>query len=157
MLATSAPLLVVELIAASIWVGGMVCLAIVAKAARGVLEESSQVAFFRAVGRRYGMVGTASLLIAIAAGLALSWPPSSWSRTIDAAAVLAGVLVVATIAGMMQARAMTALRRKLIANPSDSSTAVALRRGRLLANGIRGLMALMTLAIVILAAFAITH
>ena len=157
MLATSAPLVAVELIAASIWVGGMVCIAIVAKAARGVLDESSQVAFFRAVGRRYGMVGTASLLIAIAAGLALSWPPSSWSRTIDAAAELAGVIVVATIAGMMQARAMTALRRKLIANAGDSSTAVALRRGRLLANGIRGLMALMTLAIVILAAFAVTH
>jgi len=157
MLATSTPLVAFELIAASIWVGGMVCLAIVAKAARGVLDESSQVAFFRAVGRRYGMVGTTSLLIAIAAGLALSWPPSSWSRAIDAAAVLAGVLVVATIAGMMQARAMTALRRKLIANPRDSSTAVALRRGRLLANGIRGLMALMTLAIVILAAFAVTH
>ena len=155
MLATSAPLVAVELIAASIWVGGMVCIAIVAKAARGVLDESSQVAFFRAVGRRYGMVGTASLLIAIAAGLA--WPPSSWSRTIDAAVVLAGVLVVATIAGMMQARAMTALRRKLIANAGDSSTAVALRRGRLLANGIRGLMALMTLAIVILAAFAVAH
>ena len=157
MLATSAPLVAVELLTASIWVGGMVCIAIVAKAARGVLDESSQVAFFRAVGRRYGMVGTASLLIAIAAGLALSWPPSSWSRTIDAAVVLAGVLVVATIAGMMQARAMTALRRKLIANAGDSSTAVALRRGRLLANGIRGLMALMTLAIVILAAFAVAH
>ena len=157
MLATSAPLVAVELIAASIWVGGMVCIAIVAKAVRGVLDESSQVAFFRAVGRRYGMVGTASLLIAIAAGLALSWPPSSWSRTIEAAVVLAGVLVVATIAGMMQARAMTALRRKLIANAGDSSTAVALRRGRLLANGIRGLMALMTLAIVILAAFAVAH
>ena len=157
MLATSAPLVAVELIATSIWVGGMVCLAIVAKAARGVLDESSQVTFFRAVGRRYGMVGTASLLIAIAAGLALSRPPSSWSRTIDAAAVLDGVLVVATIAGMMQARAMTALRRKLIANTRDSSTAVALRRGRLLANGIRGVMALMTLAIVILAAFAVTH
>ncbi len=140
MLATSAPLVAVELIAASIWVGSMVCVAIVAKTARGVLDESSQVAFFRAVGRRYGMVGTASLLIAIAAGLALSWPPSSWSRTTDAAAVLAGVLVVATIAGLMQARAMTALRRKLIANPRDSSTAKALRRGRLLANGIRGLM-----------------
>src|SRR5450759_5693219 len=60
MLATSAPLVAVELIAASIWIGGMVCIAIVAKAARGVLDESSQVAFFRAVGRRYGMVGTAS-------------------------------------------------------------------------------------------------
>jgi len=51
MLATSAPLVAVELIAASSWVGGMVCIAVVAKAARDVLDESSQVAFFRAVGR----------------------------------------------------------------------------------------------------------
>ena len=58
---------------------------------------------------------------------------------------------------MMQARAMTALRRKLIANPRDSSAVVGLHRGRLLANGIRGLMAPMTLEIVILAAFAVTH
>ena len=157
MLATSAPLVAVELIAASIWVGGMVCITIVAKAARDVLDESSQMAFFRVVGRRYARVGTASLLIAIAAGLALSWPPSSWSRTIDAAVVLAGVLLVVTMVGMMQARAMTALRRKLIANPGDSSAAEALRRGRLLANGLRGLMALMTLAIVILAAFSVTR
>jgi len=157
MLATSASLVAVELIAASIWVGGMVCLAIVANAARGVLDESSQMAFFRMVGRRYGMVGTASLFIAIAAGLALSWPPSSWSGTGDAVAVLAGVLVVATSAGMLQARSMTALRRKSIAHPEDGSTAAALRRGRLLANAIRGAMALMTLAAVVLAAFAVTH
>jgi uncharacterized membrane protein len=157
MLATSAPLVAVELIAASIWVGGMVCIAVVAKAARDVLDESSQVAFFRAVGRRYGIMGTASLLVAIGTGLALSWPPSSWSRTIDAALVLAGVLVVSTVAGMTQARAMTALRRKVITNPGDSATVCALRRGRLLANGIRGLMALLTLAVVLLAAFAVAH
>ncbi len=125
MLATSAPLVAIELIAASIWVGGMVCLAIIAKAARGVLDESSQVAFFRAVGRRYGIVGTASLLIAIAAGLALAWSPPSWSRIICAAVILAGILVVATVIGMVQARAMTALRRKVIANPKDNSASEA--------------------------------
>src|SRR5665213_1802215 len=108
MLATSAPLVAVELITASVWVGGMVCMAIVAKAARDVLDEPSQVAFFRSVGRRYGIVGSTSLLVAIAAGLALSWPPSSWSGAIDAAAVLAGVLVVATFAGIRQGRAWTA-------------------------------------------------
>jgi hypothetical protein len=58
---------------------------------------------------------------------------------------------------MTQARAMTALRRKVITNPGDSATVRALRRGRLLANGIRGLMALLTLAVVLLAAFAVAH
>jgi uncharacterized membrane protein len=157
MLATSAPLVAVELLATSIWVGGMVCIAIVAKSARDALDESSQVALFRSVGRRYGIVGTASLLIAIAAGLALAWPPPLWSRIICAAVILAGILVVATVIGMMQARAMTALRRKVIANPEDNSAADALQRGRLLANGIRGLMALLTLAIVLLAAIALVQ
>jgi uncharacterized membrane protein len=157
MLATSAPLVAVELLTASIWVGGMVCIAIVAKSARDALDESSQVALFRSVGRRYGIVGTASLLIAIAAGLGLAWPPPSWSRIICAAVILAGILVVATVIGMMQARAMTALRRKVIANPKDNSAADALRRCRLLANGIRGLMALVTLAIVLLAAIALAQ
>jgi ABC-type Fe3+ transport system permease subunit len=71
--------------------------------------------------------------------------------------ILAGILVVATVIGMVQARAMTGLRRKVIANPKDNSASDALRRGRLLANGIRGLMALLTLAIVLLAAIALAQ
>ena len=85
MLTTSAPVVAVELIAASVWVGGMVCMTIVAKAARDALDDASQVAFFRSVGRRYGIVGSTSLLVAIGAGIALSWPPSSWSGAIDGA------------------------------------------------------------------------
>ena len=67
MLATNTPLVAVELVAASIWVGSLVCLAVVTAAARRVLDAPSQVTLFRAVGRRYGLVGTASLLVAIGA------------------------------------------------------------------------------------------
>jgi hypothetical protein len=56
------------------------------------------------------------LLVAIAASIALEWPPPSWSRTICAAVVLAGILVMATVIALIQARAMTALRRQVIAN-----------------------------------------
>lgn len=157
MLAMNAPLVAVELIAASIWVGGMACIAVVAKVAREVLDEASQVAFFRSVGRRYSVLGTTALLVTIAVGLALSWPSLSSSRTIDAALSLAGVLLVATIFGMRQARAMTTLRRIMIANPADSSVANSLLRGRRWANAIRGLMALITLAIIILAAWIMTR
>lgn len=155
--ATSALLVVIELIAASIWVGGMVCIAVVAKVARDVLDGPSQMVFFRSMGRRYSVVGTMSLFVAIAAGLALSWSSLSSSRTIDATVALAGVLVVATILGMRQARAMTSLRRILIANQSDGSMANSLRCGRRLANALRGLMALITLAIVILGAWIVTR
>jgi hypothetical protein len=151
------PLVAVELIAACIWVGSLVCLALVANVARKVLDGPSQVTFFRAIGRRYGIVGSASLLVAIGAGVALAWPPSSWSGTIDAAVALSGVLVLATAAGMAQARTMTTLRRQAMSAPDDLDVARAVRRGRLVAGGLRSLMALVTLAVVVLAAQAISH
>lgn len=149
----------VELIAACIWVGSLVCLALVANVARKVLDGPSQVTFFRAIGRRYGIVYSASLLVAIGAGVALAWPPSSWSGTIDAAVALSGVLVLATAAGMAQARTMTTLRRQAMSAPDDLDLDVAraVRRGRLVAGGLRSLMALVTLAVVVLAAQAISH
>ncbi|HVC71133.1 MAG TPA: hypothetical protein VNC61_12835 [Acidimicrobiales bacterium] len=147
----------VELIAACIWVGSLVCLALVATVARQVLDGPLQVAFFRALGRRYGIVGPASLLVAMGAGLALAWPPSSWSGTIDAAVALVGVLVLLTAAGMAQARTMTILRRQAMSAPGDHDAVSAVRRGRPVASALRSLMALVTLAVVVLAAQVISH
>ena len=124
--------------------------------ARRVLDGPSQVTLFRAIGRRYGIVGTAALLVAIGCGLALAWPPSTSSNTIDAAVALAGVLVLLTVAGMAQARAMTVLRRRAVTAPDDRAAADAVRRGRVLAGALRTTMALVTLAVLVLAAQAIT-
>jgi uncharacterized membrane protein len=157
MLATSTPLVAVELLAACIWVGSLVCLAVVTSAARKVLDGPSQVAFFRAIGRRYGIVGTAALLVAIGCGLTLAWPPSTWSNIIDASVALSGALVLLTAAGMAQARAMTVLRRRAVTAPDDRAAAEAVRRGRVLAGALRGTMALVTLAVLVLAAQAISH
>jgi hypothetical protein len=157
LLATNTPLVVVELIASCIWVGSLVCLALVANAARTVLDAPGRVALFRVIGRRYGIVGTTSLLVAIGTGLALAWPPSAWSSTIDTAVALAGVLVLATAAGMAQARVMTNVRRRAIGSPEDDDAHRGVRRGRLLAGALRGLMGALTLAIVVLAAQAISR
>jgi hypothetical protein len=157
MLRTNTPLVAVELMAASIWVGSLVCLAIVASSARRVLEARAQVIFFRAVGRRYGIVGTTALLVAIGCGLVLSWPPSSWSAVTEAAVALSGALVVMSVAAMGQARAMTVLRSRATAAPNDAVLTSALRRGRRLASSLRGVMALLTLSTLVLAAQAIAH
>ncbi|MGH9083192.1 MAG: hypothetical protein ACRDWN_07600 [Acidimicrobiales bacterium] len=157
MMATSAPLVAVEILAACIWVGSIVCLIVVTGAARQVLDGRTQVAFFRAVGRRYAVVGTLSLVVAIGAGLALSWPPSSWSSTADAATALAGVLVLATAASMVQARTMTRLGRRAVGTPEDDGARRAVRRGRKVATALRSLMGAVTFAIVLLAAAAIAH
>jgi len=157
MLATSTPLVALELLAASVWVGSLVCLALVTNSARKVLDGPSQVAFFRSIGRHYGVVGTVALLVAIGCGLALAWPPSTWSATTEAAVALSGVLVLATTAGMVQARAMTALRRRVMGAPRDVAAADALRRGRTLAGALRGTMAALTLCVLVLAAQVISH
>jgi uncharacterized membrane protein len=154
---TSAPLVVLEILSASVWIGSLVCLAVVSQAARQVLQGPAQAAFFRAVGRRYAIVGTGSLLVAIGTGLAMAWPPATWSGTIDAAVALAGLLVLATAAGMAQARAMGTLRRRAIASPADGAAVASLHRGRRLATSLRLLMAADTLAIVVLAAVAVSH
>lgn len=146
----------IEIFSACTWVGGMVCLAVVSNAARHVLEPRSQIAFFRTIGRRYGIVGTVSLLIAIGAGLWLVWPPGAWSGVVIAAVALAGVLVAASVAGMAQARAMTRLRRRAVESPGDERAAQAVRRGRVVATSLRGTMALCTAAIVVLAAEIVT-
>ncbi len=154
---TSAPVVVLEILAASVWIGSLACLAVVSQAARTVLEGPAQVAFFRAVGRRYAIVGTGSLLVAIGDGLAMAWPPPTWSATIDTAVALAGLLVLATAAGMAQARAMGSLRRRAMGSPADPSARAAARRGRRVATALRLLMAADTLAIVVLAALAMSR
>jgi hypothetical protein len=64
---------------------------------------------------------------------------------------------VTTAAGMKQVRSMSNLRGSMISGSPNASTTDALGRGRRIANGLRGAMALMTPAIVVLASFAIAH
>jgi len=145
-------LIAVGILGASIWVGSLVCLAIVAAAAREALDGQSRVALFRRVGRLYGVVGTGSLLAAIGVGLTLAWPPSQMDGTVVAVFVLAALLVLATIAGMAQARRMTVHRQRRLAAPGDQAAADRVRRGAGVAGALRGSLALITIAIVLIGA-----
>ncbi len=144
-------LVAVELLAAGIWVGSLVCLALVSSVARRVLDASSRIAFFRGIGSVYGIVGTAALLVAIAAGGALAGRPAQWNSTVTAAIALSFVLVALTVVGMMQARAMRVRRQHAVDVPSNV-TADAVRRGAALAGALRGAMSLLTLVILVLGA-----
>jgi hypothetical protein len=145
-------LIAAVMLGASIWVGSLVCLAVVSAASRAVLDGSSRVALFRGIGRLYGVVGPCSLLIAVGAGLALAWPLSERSGTVAVVFGLASVLVVCTGAGMLQARRMTIRRRALMEAPRDPDAARAVRRGAVLAGALRASLALMTGAIIALGA-----
>ncbi|MGH7498639.1 MAG: hypothetical protein ACREL3_07300, partial [Gemmatimonadales bacterium] len=62
------PLIAVNALASAIWVGGLVAIFVAARAASRTLDPAQRVAFFRSLGRTYGVVGTTALLVAIVSG-----------------------------------------------------------------------------------------
>jgi uncharacterized membrane protein len=150
-LATSVPLLVVEALAAAIWIGGLVAIFIVARTASATLAPEQKIAFFRSLGRTYGIVGSVALLLAIAAGAVLL-DHHPWDAALIATAIVAAVLILALAAGMAQARSMTRLRRRAIGTPKLADQ---VRRGATLAAALRAAIGLLTLTLVILGAILI--
>jgi uncharacterized membrane protein len=147
----SAPLIAVHALAASIWVGGLVAIFIVARAASSTLQPAQRVEFFRALGRSYGIVGTLALLVALATG-AILLDDHPWDGLMVAAAVVAGALLLATAAGIAQARAMTRLRRLTVAQSGGEPLDSRVRRGAIVAAILRACIGVLTLALVVLGA-----
>jgi hypothetical protein len=144
LVAAGPALVAVHLLAACIWVGGFVAIAIVAQIVRRTLDTPARIAFFRSLGRAYGIVGGASLLVALGTGAALL--SGSFSTAGGIAALVAGAALLAvTAAGVRQARAMTRLRTRAL---SDPAVAVTLRRATLAATVLRTAIGLLTLALV---------
>ena len=116
-LASATALVAVHLLAAAIWIGGFVAIGVVGRVARRTLDPPARIAFFRGLGRSYGVLGGASLAVALGTGAALL--PGSISAPANVAAVcLAVALVAATAAGVRQARAMTRLRTRALTDPA---------------------------------------
>jgi uncharacterized membrane protein len=147
-LAASVPLVAVELLAASIWVGGLIAIFVVARAASATLAPPERIAFFRALGRTYAILGTLALLVALAAG-AILLDGHPWDGLLIAATIVAAALLLALATGMAQARTMTRLRRRALDAPELNDR---VRRGATLAAALRATIAILTLTLVILAA-----
>ncbi|MER7544584.1 hypothetical protein [Actinomadura sp.] len=139
----------VLLIAASVWVGGFVAIAVVARVTVRTLDPSARVAFFRALGRSYLIVGTTALALALGSGAALA-AGRPWDGTLTATAVLAAALVAALAFGVLQARRMTRLRRDALARPGDAPLAARVRRGARSAGLLRASIGLLSLAVLVL-------
>jgi len=148
-------LIAVEMLAGSIWVGSLVCLALVSSVARDVLDPAPRIALFRGIGRSYGIVGTAALIVAIGVGGALAGRPSHWTGIITGTFVLAVALVALTALGMSQARRMTERRRRAVDTLGDERLSRSVRRGAVIAGALRGAIAILTLIILVLGAHVI--
>lgn len=129
----------------SVWVGGLIAIAVVARVASATLEPAARVAFFRGLGRRYGIIGTTALALAYGTGAALLYG-RDWSGEVIAAVALAAALAATLAVGVAQARRMTRLRGRLLA-ATDDTVAGQVRRGAVRAGALRALIALLSLAL----------
>jgi uncharacterized membrane protein len=92
-------LVFMHLLAACVWVGGFVAIAVVARVARRELDTAARVAFFRSLGRSYAKVAASALAVGVVSGTALLGR-RGWDQAAGAAALLALALIIATVAGI---------------------------------------------------------
>jgi len=140
---------IVLVLAASVWVGGLVTLAVVARVASRTVGAADRVAFFRSLGRSYGAVGGLALAGALVAG-ALLVVDRPWSGLLATTGAVAASLVIVTVAGVTQARRMTRLRQRAVSEPSTPRLRLELHRGSVTAAMLRGVIAALTVALVVL-------
>jgi uncharacterized membrane protein len=144
-------LLFLHLLAVSVWVGGFVTIAVVTRVVRRELPMAARVAFFRSLGRGYGVVGGLALGVALSTGGALlSW--RGWDEWSALAVLLALALVLATGAGVVQARGMTRLRQRAVREPQDPVLTAHIERSARRALVLRTLIGALTVALLALGA-----
>lgn len=105
-------------LAAATWVGGLVTAIVVVRAATVSLTQPQRVEFFQALGRRYLTALGASFVVAVATGAWLL-RAHPWDAAMAALTLSVAALTLSTVIGIVQARAMTRLRRRAVDSPLD--------------------------------------
>ena len=144
-----ASLAAVLVLATAVWIGGLVAIFVVARVAHATLGPGERVAFFRGLGRAYGLAGGVALMVALASGAVLA-STYRWDGQLTASTVVAAGLVAATAAGMAQARRMTRLRQDALRDPGSAALAAKVRRGARNATVLRAAIAALSLALLAL-------
>lgn len=143
----------VLVVATSIWVGGLVAIAVVARVASRTLSAADRVTFFRALGRAYGVVGGSALVTALVAGAVLV-VDEPLDGPVSAGLAVAIALVATTVVGVVQARRMTELRRRAAVGVDHPQLRDNVRRGARRAAELRGLIGALSVALVFLGVLA---
>lgn len=146
---TNALWLILLVVSGGVWLGGYLTMPVVARAASATLAPLDRVAFFRALGRAYLPVGGSALVLALLSGAVLLREHRSGALLV-ATAVTAAALVAALAFGVVQARRMTRLRQAAGVTPSDNVLSERVRRGAVAAVILRGLIGLLSLALVVM-------
>lgn len=135
---------------AAVWIGGFIAIMVMNRSARDTLSGPDRVALFRSLGRRYlKVVGAAGIVVVVCGGVLLASSPFDGITISILAAVV--LLVIVTVAGVVQARRMTALRKAAHQSQNPEEFADHLRHGSRHARILRTLIGLVSLALFVLA------
>jgi putative copper export protein len=155
-----------HLIAAAVWVGGMVMLALAVGAARRTVAETERVGLFRALGRRFAIAGGVAMVVLIATGTDMSanrlaaWDDltdTDYGERLLAKLVLVAVVIVLTLYhSLVQGPALSRLREHAADHPDDRALRAAIRRRAAAAGMVSALNLIATLAVIVLAARLVT-
>jgi hypothetical protein len=132
----------------AVWVGGFVTIVVLSRVSRAVLQPPDRVALFRGFGRSYLPVAiVAMVLIVVPGGILLAQRP--WDALATVLVVLAACTVIVTAVGVVQARAMTRLRRAAHDDPDGHAERLAGGARRALV--LRASIGLLTVAMYVVA------
>jgi putative copper export protein len=155
-----------HLIGAAVWAGGMVMLALAVGAGRRTVEEPQRIALFRALGRRFLVVGGIAMLVLIATGTDMAADRlDAWEdlgNTEYGERLVAKLNVVAVVIGLtlfhslVQGPALSRLRAQALERPEDEELRRLIRRKAARAGMISALNLLGTIAVLVLAARLVT-
>lgn len=143
------------ILATSVWIGGYVAIAVVARTAAATLDPATKVVFFRSLGRAYLWVGLPALLIALATG-AILLRDRPWDALLISAVIVAVGLIVLLAIAVAQARAMTRLRRRFLADQADPQLELQIKRRGRAAALLRAALGVVSVVLVVLGAFLAT-
>lgn len=139
------------LVAASgIWMGGLLTVPIIAVTSKRLIEPAARADLFVAFGRPFAVIMGVVLTISLIASLTLA--TSSGSRLAPWTLGLVVALLVVTAVGIVQARKMSGLRRAA-AKASNSALLGDLRRNTIMATALRSLIGLLSVALLVSAAW----
>lgn len=151
-----------HLIAAAVWAGGLVFLAVAAGVAKATVPERERIEFFRRLGRRFLVLALAAAVVLAATGADLATDRlASWGALTDTHSgrlILAKTILFATAVLLALVHALVLgprtrrLRQALLASPGDPALEAQLRRTAAVSGIVQVVILGETLAILVLAA-----
>jgi|SRR5437899_1355783 len=155
-----------HLVAAAVWVGGMVFLGVAVGAARRTLGDRERIALLRQLGRRFLLVGGIAMAVLIATGTDMASDRlASFEDLFDAGygrrlagklGLVIAVILLTAFHSLVQGPALSRLREQALRQPADAELARLIRRKSGRAGVVSALNLIATLAILVLAARLVT-